>query len=934
MDNKQILEEIDIIVRAKVNEARNDLKRVSKDTTQMVNSISKDIKNLKNTSSLDSLYDGISESVNNMKPSIEEAKNKITELQDKIEDISSAKDGNIFKVDEIRKYKGQVEDLKKNLTSLNGEDVSLDLNYEELEQQLNSLVQERDALVDKFRSNNSLFSDEDDKRLDELVLKIRDIENEMLAIPKDTSFEIKGESSFDNDLSIPEIDMSNSRDEIIKTKDEVYSLEEQLKNFDCLTIREQIKVVGMQLQQTFPQINSLVNEFQERIKDTGSVLGLFVSSLQKVSSFGKTMGSKLINPFIKLKTTVSSAFTSVFQTVKAKIGPYEGIMKNVGKISKNAFVQASSEIKVYANKFKAPINKVKNLIKHLKDLKKEKGEKEYGSDFVKGMSSSFKAGIKSIKKFALSLLSIRTAFSAVSKAAQAYLSFDSQLSDSIQNSWNVLGSLLAPVLEYVASLFSKLVSIVATFVKALSGVDLVARANKKSLDAQTKSAKSASNQLASIDDIDVLNTNGSGGESTTLTVEEIDITPLEVFMNKAKEILSKIFEPFQLAWENVGSGVIDGIVNAITGLQDLGTSVMSSIFEVWTNGTGQEIIENIILVWTDLLNIIGEVATAISNAWNNADTGTNIIQTIANFFKDIQKFSLLITDSLLKWVVSEEFQEALNKVFEFIGDIFEIVEDVASWTLEMYDKYLKPVIDDKLLPAINDIITALSDVWNFVKPLVVDWIIPLIKNQLEPIIKGLCDFIGGIIDIVSGIAKFVSGVFTGNWKKAWEGIKKIFKGIWDSISAIIKTPINTVLSGIEFMVNKLIGGFNKLIKSINKISFDVPDWIPVIGGQKWGFNLKESKEISIPRLAKGDVAYEETQVIVGEYANARHNPEIISPVSMMEDTFDRVLSNHDSDGNRIDRLVINLAGRELLNEMIDEINEESARKGVNVVKER
>lgn len=934
MDNKQILEEIDIIVRAKVNEARNDLKRVSKETTKMVNSISKDIKNLKNNSSLDSLYEGVSESVKNMKPNIDEAKEKISKLQDKIEDISNSKGGNIFQTDDIKKYKEQVDDLRKNIEDLNGEDIALDLNYEELEQKLNSLMQERDALVEKFRNNDSIFSDEDNTRLDELVLKIHDIENMMLSIPKNNTFEIIGESSLDNDLSMPEIDMSNSREEIVKTKEEVYSLEEKLKDFDFLPIREQIKVVGMQVQQTFPQINSLANEFKERINDTGSVLSMFVSSLQKVGNFGKELGNKLISPFIKLKTTISSAFTSVFETVKAKIGPAGGIVSNVGKIAKNSFIQAGVSLKEYANKFKAPINKIKDLIKHLKKAKEEKSDKGSSSDFVKGLGSSFKSGIKSIKKFALSLLSIRTAFSAVSKAASAYLSFDTQLSESIQNSWNVLGSLLAPMLEYVAGLFSKLVSIVATFVKTLSGIDLVARANKKSLDAQTKSAKSASNQLASIDDIDVLNTSGSGGESTTLTVEEIDISPLEVFMSKAKEILSKIFEPFQLAWENVGSGVIDGIVNAITGLQDLGNSVMSSIFEVWTNGTGQEIIENMILVWTDMFNIIGEVATAISNAWNNADVGTNIIQTIANFFKDIQKFSLLITDSLLKWVVSEEFQEALNRIFEFIGDIFGIVEDVANWTLEMYDKYMKPVIDDKLLPAINDIITALSDVWNFIKPLIVNWIIPLIKSQLEPVIKGLCDFIGGIIDIVSGIAKFVSGVFTGNWKKAWEGIKKIFKGIWDSISAIIKTPINKVLSGIEFMVNKLISGFNKLIKSINKISFDVPDWIPIIGGQKWGFNLKESKEISIPRLAKGDVAYEETPAIIAEYANARHNPEIVSPVSIMEETFVRVLSNRESEGNTFDKLIVNFGGQNLFDEFIDYINEENTRKGVEVIKER
>lgn len=95
------------------------------------------------------------------------------------------------------------------------------------------------------------------------------------------------------------------------------------------------------------------------------------------------------------------------------------------------------------------------------------------------IGKSFTDGIKSIKKFTLGLLSVRTAFSTISKAVQSYLSYDSQLSDSIQNCWNVLGSQLAPILEFVVGLFSKAVSYVNAFIQALTGINLVARANKK-----------------------------------------------------------------------------------------------------------------------------------------------------------------------------------------------------------------------------------------------------------------------------------------------------------------------------------------------------------------------------------------------------------------------------------------------------------------------
>lgn len=60
-------------------------------------------------------------------------------------------------------------------------------------------------------------------------------------------------------------------------------------------------------------------------------------------------------------------------------------------------------------------------------------------------------------------------------------------------------------------------------------------------------------------------------------------------------------------------------------------------------------------------------------------------------------------------------------------------------------------------------------------------------------------------------------------------------------------------------VNVLIGGVNTLIKGLNKISIDVPDWVPVIGGGKFGFNIPE-----IPKLATGGVVNRATLAMIGE----------------------------------------------------------------------
>lgn len=106
----------------------------------------------------------------------------------------------------------------------------------------------------------------------------------------------------------------------------------------------------------------------------------------------------------------------------------------------------------------------------------------------------------------------------------------------------------------------------------------------------------------------------------------------------------------------------------------------------------------------------------------------------------------------------------------------------------------------------------------------------------------------GIVGIIQGVAKVFKGIFTGDMKTTLEGFKQIFKGIFDSLWSIAKAPINLIIRGI-----------NALISGINKISFDVPSWVPGIGGKKLGFNVPK-----IPLLARGTVVSTPTPAIIGE----------------------------------------------------------------------
>lgn len=535
-------------------------------------------------------------------------------------------------------------------------------------------------------------------------------------------------------------------------------------------MKAQMKSYNSSIQETAKQQDYLRTKIED-LKDllAKADMGFEVGDTMKIEADIE----KLENRLRKLQGQGQSTGTetsSAFDKIKAKVKT------------------AGSQIAGLGSKFKSALSGSKNL--------------------GKSLTSTFNNGIKSIKKFALGLLSVRTAFSMVSKAMQSYLSYDTQLSDSIQNCWNVLGSLLAPVLEFVVSLFSKAVSYVNAFVQALTGINLVARANKKAIDSQAKSTKKLSEAQSSLDEFHNINEDsGSGNDTKPITVEPVDMSKLDFlfdWIEKAKQLLATLFDPVKQAWENKGQAFIDSLKNAFEGIKNLGIAVFSSIFEVWTNGTGQTIVENILQMRTNVFNIVGALAQAFANAWTNAGNGTAIIQAIADIFIAIQDIVISISNSLLNWVMSENFQNALNIVFGILRDLFGYAQEIASWIATMYETYLAPVVD-KILDCISRIIIAIGSAWEFLKP-VIDTIIDVIMNVLEPVIDRLCGIIGGIIDVLSGVADFITGVFTGDWSKAWDGIKLIFSGVIDAIVSLFRGLYNTIVA--------LLQGAWDIIKSI------------------------------------------------------------------------------------------------------------------------
>ena len=71
------------------------------------------------------------------------------------------------------------------------------------------------------------------------------------------------------------------------------------------------------------------------------------------------------------------------------------------------------------------------------------------------------------------------------------------------------------------------------------------------------------------------------------------------------------------------------------------------------------------------------------------------------------------------------------------------------------------------------------------------------------------------------------------------------------------------------MANGVVNGINTVINALNSLHFDIPDWVPGLGGKSFGFNIGTLATVSLPRLAKGGIVDGATPLIAGKQVGKR-----------------------------------------------------------------
>ena len=356
-------------------------------------------------------------------------------------------------------------------------------------------------------------------------------------------------------------------------------------------------------------------------------------------------------------------------------------------------------------------------------------------------------------------------------------------------------------------------------------------------------------------------------------------TVLSTLNQAVKDTFEKIFEVYDSKVSPMFQSFADGISSLVGTLLDAYNTYIAPVLDNLGTKFADTWTSHIQPAINSIIKFAGKLANAIKALWEGilqpliswiistlVPVIAPIIQTIGDLviglFGTISKIIGGIFDvlgGLLDFIVGV-FTGDWDLAWEGIKSIFEGIWNAISGIIETVWEVIKGVI----LSALNAIMGTISTILSAIMG-VVSTIFKAILNVVKTVVGGIKSAIStgfnGIKNVITTVMNTIKNVITS-----------VFRGIWN----FIKSIINTILGGIENMVNGVISGLNAMIGALNKVSFDVPDWVPAIGGGTFGFDIPTISKVSLQRLAEGGYvrANQPQPVIVGDN---KTQGEIIAP---------------------------------------------------------
>ncbi|EPH61161.1 phage tail tape measure protein, TP901 family [Enterococcus faecium 13.SD.W.09] len=308
---------------------------------------------------------------------------------------------------------------------------------------------------------------------------------------------------------------------------------------------------------------------------------------------------------------------------------------------------------------------------------------------------------------------------------------------------NALMAGIAKVTGYIASFIATIFG--TTYSAAKQGAEDMHDAIGD-MDNAANKAKKLQQQLAGFDEINTLNfsqdddDDSSGG--INWNVPEVQ-TPewLSNFAREFADIMSRLFDPIQKAWDAQGKRVMDAFKYSLGEIWGLTKEIGKSFMEVWENGTGQRFVENLLILLADVLYIIGDIARAFKNAWVDDGRGTALIQSIFDALNSVLE---------LLHEIGQSFRNAWNdgtgeKIAANLLEIFTNIFNVVSGLADQFKKaWVEGGTGDSIMSGILKLVLTVFETINKMTGATANWaktldFRPLLKS-IDKLLKAMVPF--------------------------------------------------------------------------------------------------------------------------------------------------------------------------------------------------
>lgn len=417
-------------------------------------------------------------------------------------------------------------------------------------------------------------------------------------------------------------------------------------------------------------------------------------------------------------------------------------------------------------------------------------------------------------------------------------------------------SKMSPVLDGIVKRFKELAGLFKKgFWEGLGDYKPVLKDLKKNINSIKKSLKNIFTDSA------VLNASNKFTDSLALNLGKITGSIAKIGLTIAQNLVGGIAKYLSQNTDRIKKYIVD-MFNIGTDISDIignFSVAFADVFSVFGGETAQQLTADIIGIFAqiemtatelcaklgrDMLNMIAKPFIDNKDLLKSAIEGSlKVIETVTS--------GILATIQTLGDLIQKLYDEHLKPFFDSIANG---ISSISKTTLTVYNTYILPVLQgladklsslmagalgetlSKIETFLGKIIDVLKLLWENILVPLINWIIAnvvpvlakiadMIGTKVINIVKTLIKVIGDIVDVLSGVIDFIVGVYTGDWEKAWNGVKGIAEGAWNLIKDIILGVWETIKSETQGALDIVKGVIELVFNAIKSIVFTAWDYV-------------------------------------------------------------------------------------------------------------